>query len=65
LSEIISKHTSWKDNETFKDFPIFEVKCPQKYPMNETLVPMIRRKVSSYVYQITNLKKTQPFDLEK
>ncbi len=65
LSEIISKYTTWKENDKFKDFPIFEVKCPQKYPMNETFVPMIRRKVSSYVFQITNLKKIQPFDLEK
>lgn len=65
LSDIISNKTTWKENELYKEYPIFEIKCNQKYPMSETFVPMIRRKIMSYIFQITNLKKIQPFDLEK
>jgi hypothetical protein len=62
LTSIIGENTSWKEGEQFKFQPIFEVKSSQDFPMKETLVPMIRRKIMSYISQIVNLKKIQDVD---
>jgi hypothetical protein len=62
LTSIISDYTTWKDNDGFKFLPVFEVKTSQKFPLNETLVPMIRRKITAYIFQIVNFKKLQNFD---
>jgi hypothetical protein len=65
ISNIIEENTTWKENDLYKTQPVFEVKCEQKYPMKETLVPMIRRKIMSYIFQIVNLKKMEGFDQTK
>jgi hypothetical protein len=65
LNDVISNNTSWKDNDEYKNLPIFEIKCPQSYPMKETFVPMMRRKIMSYILQIVNLKKMEGFDQSK
>jgi hypothetical protein len=62
LTSIIGENTSLKEGEQFKFQPIFEVKSSQDFPMKETLVPMIRRKIMSYISQIVNLKKIQDVD---
>jgi hypothetical protein len=62
LTSIIGENTSLKEGEQFKLQPIFEVKSSQDFPMKETLVPMIRRKIMSYISQIVNLKKIQDVD---
>jgi len=62
MTSIIGENTSWKEGEQFKFQPIFEVKSSQDFPMKETLVPMIRRKIMSYISQIVNLKKIQDVD---
>lgn len=65
LTAIISENTSWKEDEQFRYRPVFEVKTDKKFPMNETLVPMIRRKIQAYIFQIINFKKIQNFDETK
>lgn len=65
LTHIIEENTSWKENDLYKEQPIFEVKCDQTYPMKETMVPMIRRKIMTYIYQIINIKKMEGFDQSK
>lgn len=65
LTSIISEHTSWKEDELFRERPVFEVKSEKKFPFNETLVPMIRRKIQAYIFQIINFKKVQNFDETK
>jgi hypothetical protein len=65
ISHIIEENTTLKENNLYKIQPVFEVKCEQKYPMKETLVPMIRRKIMSYIFQIVNLKKMEGFDQTK
>jgi hypothetical protein len=62
MTSIIGENTSLKEGEQFKLQPIFEVKSSQDFPMKETLVPMIRRKIMSYISQIVNLKKIQDVD---
>lgn len=65
LNTLISENTTWKENPDFKTFPIFEVKCDQKFPMKETFIPMMRRKIMSYIFQIVNFKKIQNIDSTK
>jgi len=65
LTSIIGENTSWKEGELFKFQPIFEVKSNQDFPMKETFVPMLRRKIMTYIFQIVNLKKLQNVDSTK
>ena len=65
LNNVISENTTWKEEEFYKGLPIFEVKCQHMYPMKETFVPMIKRKIMSYIFQIVNLKKLEGFDQTK
>jgi len=65
LTNIIGENTSWKEGEQFKFQPIFEVKSNQDFPMKETFVPMLRRKIMTYIFQIVNLKKLQNIDSVK
>jgi hypothetical protein len=62
LSVIISENTRWKENDEYKSLPIFEIKCTQRFPMKETFVPMMRRKIMSYIFQVVNFKKLQGID---
>jgi hypothetical protein len=65
LNKIISENTSWKEEELYKSLPIFEIRCHHTYPMKETFVPMMKRKIMSYIFQIVNLKKLEGFDQTK
>lgn len=65
LNDVIYSNTTWKDIEQHKKFPIFEIKCNQRFPMKEAFVPMMRRKIMAYVFQIVNFKKIQNIDSVK
>lgn len=65
LSTILFENTSWKEEERYKSLPVFEVKSSQDFPMKETFVPMMRRKIMSYIFQIVSMKKIQGVDNEK
>lgn len=62
LNGLIDEFTTLKETCDVKKLPIFEVKTTQKFPMNETFIPMMRRKLMSYVFQIVNFKKEINFD---
>jgi len=62
LLQIIENYSTWKNDENCKYFPIFEARCNQNFPMDQTLVPILKRKVTAYVYQIVNLEKINSFD---
>ena len=49
----------------FKQLPIFEIQSSQNFPMEQTLVPIMKRKLTSYIYQIVNSEKLNNFDFEK
>ena len=65
LSEIIDTFSKWNQTKYYKDLPFFEIKCSQNFPFNETMIPMIKRKVMSYVFQSITTEKTNNFDSEK
>lgn len=54
FSEILSKHSSWSDMENQKDYPVFEVRCTQDFPFQETFIPMVKRALMSYIFQVVN-----------
>lgn len=62
LTEIIETNSKWNKTDFYKKLPIFEIKCSQNFPFDETLVPIIKRKVMSYVFQVVNFEKTDSFD---
>jgi hypothetical protein len=60
LHEIITNFSKWlKPNETTK-YSIFEVMGSEEYPLQETLLPLFKRRILNYCNQslsITNVKK--------
>lgn len=65
LSEILSTSSNWKTNENFLTYPVFEMKCNQDFPMEETIIPMMKRKIMAYVFQIINMEILKSFDTSK
>jgi hypothetical protein len=45
------------DNDKLSNTPVFEVILRKDYPMEETLIPIIKRKILSYVTQSKNLSQ--------
>lgn len=64
LNYIIETFSPWRDNPTFKEYPVFEARCSQNFPLEQTLIPILKRKVTAYVYQIVNIEKVNSFDSE-
>jgi hypothetical protein len=57
ISEILSKFSkTYEKNKEF-DYPIFEVLCNDIFPLEETLVPIFKRKILSYINQQVKVKK--------
>lgn len=64
LISIIENFSTWNNTENYKDLPIFEVKCQQDFPYEQTFLPILKRKILAYVFQIVNLEKINNFDSE-
>ena len=50
----------WHELRNELDFPVFEVFASENYPLNETLLPIFKRKIQSYIIQtlsVENYKK--------
>jgi len=62
LNNIISGHTSTNRKETHSKLPIFEMKATQEFPMDQTLVPIMKRKVTAFIYQRFHVPKIKNFD---
>lgn len=62
VSDIIDTHSRWNHTDYYHILPIFEVKCGQNFPFEQTMVPIIKRKVMSYVFQVINIDKINNFD---
>lgn len=60
--QIIEEKSTWNKTDFFKDIPVFEAKCDQIFPLNETFVPMMKRALMAYVFQVVNFKKMKEFD---
>jgi hypothetical protein len=62
LNTIIDSFSTWKDKAGCKTLPIFELRSSQDFPMEETLIPIMKRKIMSYVIQSGNVEKVNNFD---
>lgn len=51
ITNIITEKSTWKHVEFLKRLPVFEVRTTQKLPMNETVIPIFKRKIMAYIYQ--------------
>ena len=64
LSSIIETNSSFVKSKNYKTFPVFEIKCNQDFPMEQTIIPIMKRKIMTYIFQILNLTKIKDFDSE-
>lgn len=55
MSDIIEKHSSFVKNKDYKSIPIFEAKSSGYFPMENTFIPIVKRKLTSYLYQTSSL----------
>jgi hypothetical protein len=62
FTQIIEDNSTWNQTDFYKDVPVFEVKCEQEFPFEETFIPMMKRAVMAYIFQIVNFRKIH--DLE-
>lgn len=62
LTSVIETHSTFGKTKNVKMFPVFQMECNQDLPMEQTLIPITKRKVMSYIYQTTNLGKIKNFD---
>ena len=64
LSSIIETNSSFTKLKNYKTFPVFEIQSSQDFPMEQTMVPIMKRKIVAYIFQILNLTKIKNFDSE-
>jgi hypothetical protein len=65
MTNIIDTFSTWNTTDFYHNLPIFEMKCSQKLPMEQTIIPIMKRKVMSYVFQVVNFEKiNNNFDSE-
>jgi hypothetical protein len=65
MTNIIDTFSTWNTTDFYHNLPIFEMKCSQKLPMEQTIVPIMKRKVMAYVFQVVNFEKiNNNFDSE-
>jgi hypothetical protein len=57
MPEILSKFSKTYEKNKESDYPIFEVLCSDIFPLEETLVPIFKRKILSYINQQVKVKK--------
>lgn len=62
INKIISENTTWNEISDVKKLPVFEVTAAQDFPFEETLVPMIKRKVLAYILQSVPKEDLETFD---
>jgi hypothetical protein len=64
LLTIIENHSTFNKLKNYKSLPVFEMMCNQDFPMEQTVVPIMKRKIMSYIFQIVNMVKIKNFDSE-
>jgi hypothetical protein len=63
VTELIIENSKFKGGSLHNVLPIFEVKCRQNFPIEQTLIPIIKRKIMTYIYQIIDFEeKTNKLD---
>jgi len=62
IHQIIENFSSFSKMDNFKQFPIFEVKSDKPLPIEETLVPIVKRKIMVMFNQNFSYENTNNFD---
>jgi hypothetical protein len=65
LLKILETFSKWNKTEKYSHLPVFEIQSTQNFPIESTLIPMIKRKIMAYVYQIVNIEKIKNFDSQE
>jgi hypothetical protein len=60
MNSIISEKTSW--SEQHKTLPVFEVHSNENFPIDSTMVPMIKRKLLAYILQVVPRNQWEDFE---
>ena len=65
LVSIVEANSNFRFNsQYFKTLPVFEMICHQDFPMEQTILPIMKRKIMSYIFQIVNMNRIKNFDSE-
>jgi len=62
INTLIKESTSWKELVDFTKLPVFEVESNENFPFEQTLIPMIKRKLLAYILQSVPKEKWESFD---
>jgi hypothetical protein len=62
ITTVINENTTWGEYENQKQLPLFEVHSNENFPFDATLVPMIKRKLLSYILQSIPKNDWDSFD---
>jgi len=65
INQIINEHSNWMDDPYQSKLPVFELQSLQHFPFEETLIPMAKRKLLSYILQSVPKEKLENFDKVK
>jgi hypothetical protein len=60
ITELITNFSTWKNDVTI--YPIFEIKSKIAFPMEQTFVPMMKRKILTFIFQVANAELMKSFD---
>jgi hypothetical protein len=56
LTEIINNFSKWNKPDANTKYPIFEVMGGDEYPLEQTLLPIFKRRILSYINQSLSIK---------
>ena len=62
LLSIVETNSKFNKTTYYKDLPVFEMTCNQDFPMEQSIIPLMKRKITAYIYQIVNMKSSNNFD---
>ncbi len=62
LLSIIEEFSKYNKTDYYKDLPVFEMTCVHDFPMEQAIIPIMKRKIMAYVFQIVNMNKINNFD---
>jgi len=51
ITQLLSMFSTTYKSKKEDKFPIFEIVCNDEFPMNETLIPLFKRKIMTYIAQ--------------
>jgi hypothetical protein len=62
VTNIISEYSKSIKIKNDNKFPVFEVTCDEEFPLDETLLPIFKRKIMTMIAQTKKLKKVDNYE---